>query len=446
MKQGTSFKSQVFSSLIWKFFERTGTQVVQLVIQIILARILSPDDFGIITIIVVFTTLAGVFVQSGFNTALIQKKEVDELDFSTVFYVSLAIATLFYFILYFSAPYIAVFFKEQELQPILRVLSVILFLGVLNSIQNAVIARNMQFKKLFFSSLGGIVFAGIIGIILAYKGFGVWALVYHQIIKVFSVTTILWFTVKWRPKWIFSISRVKLLFDFGWKMLLTSLIYSLYMNLRSLVIGRMFTSDLLGFYSRGEQFPSLIVTNIDGSIQSVLFPALSSQQENIPQIKKMVRRTIVTSTFLIFPLMFGLAVIAEPLVKILLTDKWLPSVPFLQIFCFIYALWPIHTVNLQAINAIGRSDISLKLQIIKRAMDIVILVITVFFGIYAILLGALFSGIISTFINAYPNKKLINYSYKDQFRDIIPSLLIASAMGAIIFCIKYIKIGLYNYS
>jgi len=300
----------------------------------------------------------------------------------------------------------------------------------------------MQFKRLFYSSLGAIVLSGVLGVLLAYKGFGVWALVCNQLVNAAMVTIILWFTVKWRPRLVFSVSRVKVLFSFGWKILVASLIYSLYYDLRSLVIGRMFSSSMLGHYNRGSQFPGIIVTNIDGSIQSVLLPVLSSEQNNIPRVKSMARRAVVTSTFVIFPMMFGLFVIAEPLVKILLTDKWLPCVPFLQIFCLIYALWPIHTVNLQAINAIGRSDVNLNLQIIKRTLDILILIVTISMGIYAIALGALFSGVASSFINAFPNKKLINYNYFEQVKDIVPSLILALIMAVVVFSLSYLNLPL----
>lgn len=227
------------------------------------------------------------------------------------------------------------------------------------------------------------------------------------------------------------------LFSFGWKLLVSALIDTFYMNLRSLIIAKIYSPAMLGFYNRGEQFPVLIVTNINGSIQSVLFPALSSQQDNRQRVKEMLRRAIVTSSFILFPLMVGLAVIAEPLVQILLTDKWLPCVPFIQIFCLSYALWPIHTANLQAINALGRSDIFLKLEIIKKIVGLVVLGVTLFYGVYAIAFGMLITGIISSFINAYPNLKLLNYGYKEQWKDIMPSLLLSLVMGAVVYCFKW---------
>ena len=430
-------KSKVLFSLFWKLMERGGTQGIQFIVQIVLARLLVPNDYGIIALIAIFINIANVFVQSGFNIALIQKKEVNEVDFSSVFYLSLFVAGLLYSILFITAPLIAAFYHISQLIYVLRVLSITLFFGAFNSIQNAVIARNMQFKKLFFSSLGAIVISGIVGITMAYEGFGVWALVGQQLTNQLLITVILWFIVQWRPKLTISFKRLKGLFSFGWKLLVSALIDTLYMNLQSLIIGKMYKPEMLGFYNRGDQFPQVIVSNINGSIQSVMLPTLASAQDNRPRVKSMVRRSIITSSFLLFPMMVGLAVIAEPLVIILLTEKWLPCVPFLQIFCASYALWPIHTANLQAINALGRSDIFLKLEIIKKIVGITILGVSIFYGVYAIALGTLISGIISTFINAYPNLKLLNYSYKEQWKDIMPSLLLALVMGAVIYNFRW---------
>lgn len=437
-------KSNIIGSLFWKLMERGGTQGIQFIVQIVLARLLLPEDYGLVALVMVFILLANVFVQSGFNTALIQNKEVDKVDFSSVFYLSLFVAGLLYLILYFSSPFIAGFYKEPQLTLILKVLSVTLIFGAFNSIQNAFIARNMLFKKLFFCSLSAILISGAIGILAALSGWGVWALVTQQLANQFSIIVILWFTVDWRPQLLFSFSRIKVLFSFGWKLLASALIDTLYVNLRSLIIGKIYTPEILGFYNRGEQFPALIVGNINGSIQSVMLPALSAHQDDRRRVKEMVSRSIVTSSFVLFPLMVGLAIVAKPLVLIVLTEKWLPCVPFLQIFCASYALMPIHTANLQAINALGRSDIFLKLEIVKKIVGVTILGVSIPFGIYAIAWGALLSGIISTFINAYPNLKLLNYSYLEQCKDILPTLAISLVMGTIIYSIKFLEISMWQ--
>ena len=260
--------------------ERGGTQGIQFIVQIVLARLLLPEDFGSITIVLIFIQLANVFIQSGFNTALIQKKDADEVDFSSVFYLSLFVAGLLYVVLFFTSQFIADFYRLPQLAQILRVLSITLFFGAFNSIQNAYVARNMIFKKLFFSSLGAIIVSGTVGITAAYLGWGVWALVAQQLINQLAVTLILWFTVKWRPKLLFSIEKVKVLFSFGWKLLVSSLINTLYIDIRSLIIGKIYPPAMLGYYDRGKLFTKIIVSNIDGSIQSVMLPALASQQDD----------------------------------------------------------------------------------------------------------------------------------------------------------------------
>lgn len=436
-----AIKSKVISSLFWKLMERGGTQGIQFVLQIFLARLLTPNDYGIVALITIFIALANVFVQSGFNTALIQKKDADSLDFSSVFWLSLFVAAMLYCVLFFMAPMIAHFYNLYELINIIRVLALTLFLGAFNSIQNAVIAKRMEFKKLFFSSLGAVIISGIIGIVLAYNNYGVWALVYQQLINQVSICLILWFTVKWRPSLMFSFKRIKKLFSYGGKLLLSSLLDTGYMNLRSLVIGKLYAPAMLGYYNRGNAFPQIIVSNINGSIQSVIFPVLSAEQDNKYKVKEMVRRTIVTSSYLIFPMMIGLGVIGESLIRLILTEKWLPSVFFLRVFCLSYALWPIHTANLQAINALGKSDVFLKLEIIKKILGIGILFITIQYGIRAIALGMLVSSVIASFVNAYPNKYLLNYGYSEQIKDVLPSLVLSGLMGWMTYMITFLRLS-----
>ena len=430
-------KTKILSGLIWKFLERCGTFGIQFVIQIVLARLLFPADYGVIAIIAVFISLSNVFIQSGLNTALIQKKEVSDTDYSTVFFISLFIALLLYILLWTISPVIASFYKMPILEEIIPILSVVLFTGAINSVQNAIIARNLQFKKLFYSSLSGTVISGIIGIILAHIGFGVWALVFQQIANSIIVCLVMWVTIRWRPKLVFSWKKARDLFSFGWKLLVSNLLNVLYSDLTTLVVGRKFSSEILGVFTRGKQFPQIVVNNIDGSIQSVMLPAYSAEQDDKAKLKSMMRRTITSSSFFLFPMMVGLAAIATPLVDLLLTEKWLSCVPFLQLFCFSYALTPIHTANLQIINGMGRSDIFLRLEIIKTIVGLSILILTVCFFDNAIYLAysSVFSGIISSFINASPNKKLLNYSYLEQIKDIYPSLFIALLMGMIVLLI-----------
>jgi len=436
---------RILYSFLWKYFERTGNQAVQFVVQIVLARLLLPADFGVIALLMVFISLAQVFVQSGWGTALVQAKNAEDVDFSSVFYLSLSVAGVLYLVLFISAPAIASFYRMHELINVLRVLSLILFFGAVNSIQNAVIARGFKFKQLFYSSLGAIVLSGAIGVFLAYAGYGIWALVWQQLTNSLFLCLIMWITVKWRPKLLFSLERLSRLFSYGWKLLVSGLLDTGYREMQSLVIGKMFSPADLGFYNRGRMFPQVIVGNIDGSIQSVMMPALSQSQDDPRRIKEMMRRAITMSAFIIAPLMAGMISTAEPIVRIVLTEKWLPAVPFLRICCISFFFYPIHTANLTAINAVGRSDIFLKLEIIKKLIGIAILAITIIFfrSVIAIAWSAVVSGASSTFINAYPNKRLIGYTYLEQIKDLMPSFLLSAFMGVIVYLVGLLPLDTY---
>lgn len=434
-------RKKIINSLLWKFSERLGTQGISLIISIVLARSLAPSDFGLIALITVFITIANVFVQSGLGTALIQRKDVKEEDFSTVLYVSLLIASLLYTILYLSAPLIAKFFAMNELIPVIRVLSLTLLPFSLNAIQSAIVIKKMQFRFLFISNFIATIISGTIGITLAYYQFGPWSIVAQQLSSSIIICLVMWFSVKWRPTFAFSFERLKILFSFGWKLMVSNLINTIYNEIFALVIGKKYMSDILGFFNRGKQFPSLIVSNIDSSIQTVMLPAYSSHQEDLEKMKKMMRRSIKTSAFLILPAMAGLAASAESFISIILGDKWLPAVTFLQIYCLFYAFQPIQTANLQAFNALGRSDIFLKLEIYKKIIGVSILIFTSFFGIYAIALGGALSSVFFTFINSYPSRKLLNYGYKEQMKDIVPPLLLSIIMGCTVF-----SVTLFSYS
>ena len=439
-------QENILISFFWKYFERTGNQLIQFVVQIILARLLLPADFGVIALLMVFIHLAQVFVQSGFSTALIQAKNPDDRDFSSVFYLSLGVAGILYIVLFISAPAISAFYKMPDLTRVLRVLSLILFFGAVNSIQNAVVSREFKFKQLFYSSLGAILISGTIGVYLAYAGYGTWALVWQQLSNALFLCLIMWITVKWRPKLLFSLDRLSKLFSFGWKLLVSALLDTGYREMQSLVIGKMFSAADLGFYNRGRMFPQVVVGNIDGSIQSIMLPALSQVQDDPRRIKEMMRRAITMSAFIIAPLMAGMIATAEPIVRIVLTDKWLPSVPFMQICCISFIFYPIHTANLTAINAVGRSDIFLKLEIYKKLLGIAVLVVTIilFRSVIAIAWSAVLSGIISTFINAYPNKRLIGYTYSEQMKDLTPSFLISAIMGVCVYFLRFWDAPIYQ--
>lgn len=432
--------NNVVKNFLWRFFERCGAQFVTLIVSIVLARILTPSDFGTVSLIMVFTTILQVFVDSGLGTALIQKKDADDLDFSSVFYFNFAICLILYLGMFIASPFIAKFYKDISLTPIIRVISLTIVMSGVKGIQQSYVSRNMLFKKFFFATLGGTLFSAVLGIGMAYAGFGVWSIVAQQLSNTAIDTLILWITVDWRPKRMFSWQRLKSLLSYGWKLLVSSLLDTIYNNLRNLIIGKIYTSSDLAYYNQGDKFPKVIVMNINASIDSVLLPSMSGEQENKDRVKSMTRRAIKTSTYIMAPLMMGLLFCAEPIVRLLLTDKWLPCVPYLRIFCFTYMFWPIHTANLNAIKAMGRSDLFLKLEIIKKVVGLILLFITMRISVMAMAYSLIFSGILSQIINSWPNWKLLNYNYLEQLRDILPSICISVFMGVCVYFIGFLSL------
>lgn len=436
-----NIKAKTLSGLIWRFGERCGAQLVQFIVSIVLARILTPADYGLVGLITVFISVALVFAQSGLGSALVQRKNIDNTEFSTVFYFSMVFSIVLYIALFFCSPLIASFYKEPRLINVIRVLGITVIIGAINSVQQAYVQKTMQFKRFFWATLTGTIISAFIGIWVAYAGYGIWALVWQQLTNQCIDTVFLWFTVKWRPMLVFSVKKAKNLFKFGWKILCSTLLDTVYGNIYSLIIGKFYSTTDLGYYNRGKQFPVLVVQNVNTAIDNVLFPVLSIAQDDKKRLKEMVRRSIVTSTFVIFPCMAGLAAVAKPLTILLLTEKWLPAVPFIQFCCFTYAFWPIHTANLQAIKAVGRSDIFLKLEIIKKIVGIVGLCISLPFGLYAMMWMRCLTTVSSSFINAYPNKKLLGYSYYEQIKDVLPSFAISIVMCLIVICINFLNLN-----
>lgn len=434
-------KTRIFSGLFWKFSERIMAQLVTFAVSIVLARLLAPSDYGIIALVMVFIAIANVFVTNGLGSALIQKKDADNIDFSSVLYFNIGTALVIYLFLFLLAPFIANFYGSMQLVSVLRILGLRIPVAAINSVQQAYVSKKMLFKRFFWSTLFGTVVSGIVGIALAHHGYGVWALVAQYLTNTMTDTIVLWFTVRWRPDVVFSGRRVKKLLSYGWKLLCSGLLDTGYAQMRNLVIGKIYSSEDLAFYNKGDQYPNLLVTNINTSISSVLFPAISFEQDNRERVKAMTRRAIKISSYIMWPMMIGLVVIAKPLISIMLTDKWLECVPYLQIACISYALWPIHTANLEAMKAVGRSDLFLKLEIIKKFMGISVLILVMNRSVMAICLSGIFTSIISTFINAYPNKKLLGYSYLEQIKDIMPSVIMSMIMGICIYPITYLKLN-----
>ncbi|MGN0373824.1 MAG: lipopolysaccharide biosynthesis protein [Enterocloster sp.] len=437
----TEMKSKVMKGLFWKILENGGAQGIQFVIAIILARLLTPAEYGLVSIIMIFITIANVVVQNGFSTALVQKKNSDDADFSSVFYFSLAAAACMYAVLYAAAPFIGAFYRNEILIPIVRVLAVVLFPGAVISIQTAYVSRKMEFKGLFAATMGAVLVSGGVSIFMAVRGLGVWAMVGQQIAYYLALMTCLFLTVSWKPRAVFSMGRIRTMLAFGWKLLFAALLDTLFNNLYGLIMGKIYNEELLGAYNRGDQFPKLIVNNLGAAIQAVLLPAFSSRQGDINQVRSMVRRAIRTSSFLVLPMLFGLFAVADTMVAALLGEKWMVCVPYLRIMCIAYSFWPIHITNLQAINAVGRSDIFLKLEVIKKTVGILGLVIGIHYS--PVVLVSIKAGIdfLCTFINAWPNKKLLGYSIGSQWMDIMPSMLLSIAMCAAVYGLQFVLPG-----
>lgn len=434
-------RKAVFSNLIWRFMERCGAQLVSVVVSFVLARMLDPAVYGLVAKVTIITSIMLVFVDSGMANSLIQKKDPDDLDFSSVFFFNVAFCLVLYVGLFFAAPLIAGYNGQPELTAIVRVLGLTVVVAGVKNVQQAYVSKTMQFKRFFFATLGGTAVSAAVGIAMAYKGFGVWALVAQQLSNVTINTCVLWLTVGWRPKAMFSLKRLRALLGYGWKLLASGLLDTVYNKLREIFIAVFYTDTDLAFYNRGNALPNLIVENINSSIDSVLLPVLSAEQDHAEQVREMTRRAIKVSSYIIMPLMMGLAVCAEPFVRFFLTEKWLPCVPYLRIFCFTYSFYPLHTANLNAIKAMGRSDLFLILEIVKKAVGITALLLTMRLGVYPMALSLLATSVLSQIINAWPNSRLLNYSYLRQLADLLPTILLAAAMGACVYPVSLLGLS-----
>jgi len=421
-------RDKVIGGVAWTFAERFSAQLVSFVVSIVLARLIAPDAFGVIALVLVFINILDTFAVAGFGTALIQKKNADSLDFSTVFHFSIFFSAFLYFCLFITAPLIAKFYNQPLVEIIIKVLGIRVFFAGVNSVQRAYVSRQMQFKRFFYSTFIGTLISAVIGISLATFGYGIWALVAQYLSNAILGTAALFLIIDWRPKLEFSYTRLKSLFSFGWKILGSNLLSTIYVELTDLVIGRLYTPASLAYYNRGKKFPHLFVSQIMSAIDTVLFPAMSKHQDNLVKLKSDIRYSIRVTSFVIFPLVFGMAMVAEKLIVVLLTDKWIDSVIYLQIACISYALLPISISNIQAIKAMGRSDIYLKLDIIKKILGVSLLFVFCRQGVFAIVIADALSNFIGLFVNVFPNKKLVNYSFKELLLDIYPSALLTVVM------------------
>lgn len=421
--------------------ERIGSQLVTAIVSIVLARILMPEDYGIISLVTIFITICDVFISSGFGNALIQKANADEVDFSSVFYASLAISAVLYVVLFFTAPLLAGFYENDIITPIIRVMGLRLPIAAIYSVQQAYVSRNMQFRKFFVATLVGTIASGGVGIGMAYGGCGVWSLVGQNMTNVLVNMVVLFFVVRWTPKLVFSFKKIKGLLSYGWKLLVSGLLDTGYNELRGLIIGKMYTTSDLAYYDQGKKYPSLVANNINSSMNSVLLSAMSKRQDDREKVKQATRKSIRLSAYILMPCMIGLACVAEQFVHVILTDKWLPAVPFIQIMCVVYAFYPIHTANLTAIQAMGRSDLFLILEVIKKVVGIAGILISMWFGVLWIAIVSVITTVMASFINAYPNKKLLGYSYWEQVKDILPAIGVSVLMGIPVYLMNYLPIS-----
>lgn len=442
MKDNKELKMHAIQGTLWKLAEKVGVQVVQFAIQIVLARLLAPSDYGIVGLLTIFITISDVFLQQGLTTALIQKKNADELDYSSVFLANMVFSSCLYVCLFLAAPAIARFYSEPVLVPIMRVLSLSVVIGALSAVHNAILTKYLEFRKSFFRGLLNTMTQGVVGIYLAYQGYGVWALVFSKIAGTAVGTLVLLITVKWRPSKSFSWKRIQSLFSYGSKVLGTNLLNTVFNNIHSLIIGKFFSKSDLGFYQRGQQIPQTFMTAIDGSINEVLYPTLSCVQDDIDQMKKVLRRSMKTSMFVVMPMLMGVLATSNNLVYVLLTDKWMECVPFIQLTCVICMFWPL-SARTHAMNAMGRSDVTFKISVISKIITLLLIVICIRGGIYAIMLGTIGASCISFWITTYYTKKLINYYVRELAIDIGPSIALAICMGAIVFCLQYLNINVY---
>lgn len=435
----------VTNGFVWTFAERITAQLVSTLVGIVLARLLVPQDYGAVSIVMVFITLCNVFVTSGFGTAIVQKKEVDETDYNTAFLMSFLMSAVLYGLLFIVAPYIAQFYEMPVLRPVIRVLGLRLILTSLNTIQQAHVQREMKFKKFFIATLFGTVISCIVGVILAYCGYGIWALVAQYLTNTTIDTIVLMFVGGWNPKFKFSKRKAKEITSFGVKVLCTELVFTLEGDIRSLIVGKVFGSSSLAYYDQGRKYPALVVNNANSALTKVLLPALSRQQDNLYELKQLMRKSIRIGLYLLCPILIGFAAVSNDFVSVVLTDKWLDAVPYIVIFCFVYLTRPMESACHQALLAIGRSGLVFWLMVVINGSGIVGVVIGVFVlkSVLWIALISLITTVLSLICFLISANVLINYKFREQFSDIFPSVSIALIMGGIVYSFTFIAFNIY---
>lgn len=437
MKDTNTLKTKTISGLFWTFSDLIMNQGVQFVIQVILARLLLPEDFGLIGMITVVISVSNSIIDSGFANALIREKDVTQKDYSTVFYFNLITSFVLYIILFFSAPFISNFFGEEKLVEILRILSLTLIVNSFGLVQRTMLTKKIDFKTQTKISVTASILSGIVGVIVAFIGFGVWSLVIRTLLMSLIQSILLYVYNKWIPSLEFDINSFKKFFKFGWKLLVSGLINTLYNNLYYLIIGKGFSALELGYYTNASKLKDTATQSITSAIQKVSYPVLSNINSDDAKLKSSYKKILKNAAFIIFPVIIGLASVANPLIRSLFGVKWINSIIYFEILCFEGMLYPIHAINLNVLQVKGRSDLFLKLEIIKKAISLIIIGIVLIFrlGIIYLLWGAVLNSYIAYFINTYYTKDLINYPIKEQLKDIVPSFIISVIMGLIVYWI-----------
>lgn len=428
--------NKILNNFLWRFFERVGAEIVAFIVAVVLARILSPSEYGTLAIVTVVIVLFQVFVDSGLGNALIQKKDTDILDYSTVFFFNVFMCCSLYIILFFCAPFFAAFYGDPILTDVLRVLGLVIIISGVKNVQQAYVSKNMMFKKFFFATLFGTIMAAVIGVTMAVMGYGVWALVAQQLVNVTIDTCVLWITVKFRPKFMFSFARLKTMFGYGSKLLLTGLLGTLYNNVSQLCVGKVYSSADLAYYNKGKSWPDLLVNNVNSSLDSILLPVFSENQDDENKLYNQTRTIICLSAYVLLPLMLGLACVAKPLIYIVLTEKWLPSVLFMQMFCVSFATYPIQTANINVMKATGNSGDFLKCEIVKRIVQMIFLLMGLLISVKAVCFGFMLTNILACVIFSYPNRKTIKYWFPQQLKDISKSIIAALIM---VICVSFLS-------
>ena len=415
-----------------------ATQLAQFIVGLVLARILSPAEFGLVGMITVFLAISQSIADGGFAEALIRKKGAGNSDYSTVFYFNLTASIVIFILFYLFSPAIAGFYGQPELIDISRALGSIIVINALCITQRIQLTRKVNFKSQMKINLTAAIISGAVAIVMALGGYGVWSLVWRSIIRSVIQAILLWYTNRWVPSLIFSKESFRSLFGFGSKLLLSGLIDTIYNNVYLLIIGKFFSAPQLGYYTRADQFSRLAVKNLTGTVQRVSYPVLSQVQDDNDRLREGYRKVIVAIMFITFFILLGMAAIAEPMILTLIGEKWLPSVEYLQLLCFAWLLYPMHALNMNLLSVKGRSDLMLKLEIAKKLLAVPVIIAGIFLGIRALLIGMIVLSFISYFMNSYYSGRLINYSSREQLADILPSFLVAMLISLLVFAVKFI--------